>query len=230
MKFVVIKKRKILYCIIVLLVFLLIYLCSVLMVVNANVPQKSFTIVIDAGHGGRDGGAVGKVSGVTENELNLQYAETIKTICEGLGMRVVMTRSDLSGLYSPVADNKKRSDMEARQKIIEESGADVVLSVHMNAFPLTSSRGAQVFFDSKNQGGKELAQSIQTSLHDSIAYAKSLASDGDLYILNCTQIPGALVEFGFLSNLEEEELLLDESYRQDICYAVVCGILDYFRL
>lgn len=229
MKFFVVKKRvlgAVLLCVILI--------CSVVGVCYAvqteASPKPHHTIVIDAGHGGRDGGAVGKVSGITENELNLQYAETIKTICEGLGMRVVMTRSDLSGLYSPVADNKKRSDMEARQKIIEESGADVVLSVHMNAFPLTSSRGAQVFFDSKNQGGKELAQSIQTSLHDSIAYAKSLASDGDLYILNCTQIPGALVEFGFLSNPEEEELLLDESYRQDICYAVVCGILDYFRL
>ena len=215
---------------------LCVLLCVSAMVVYFAAIRPTFqpvplrTIVIDAGHGGRDGGAVGKASGITENELNLQYAETIKTICAGLGMRVVMTRSDLSGLYSPVADNKKRSDMEARQKIIQESGADVVLSVHMNAFPLTSSRGAQVFFDSKNQGGKELAQSIQTSLHDSIAYAKSLASDGDLYILNCTQIPGALVEFGFLSNLEEEELLLDESYRQNICYAVVCGILDYFRL
>ena len=228
MKFLIIKKKTI--CLVMAIIIALASMITLSIITTSSSPKPEHTIVIDAGHGGRDGGAVGKASGITENELNLQYAETIKTICEGLGMRVVMTRSDLSGLYSPVADNKKRSDMEARQKIIEESGADVVLSVHMNAFPLTSSRGAQVFFDSKNQGGKELAQSIQTSLHDSIAYAKSSASDGDLYILNCTQIPGALVEFGFLSNLEEEELLLDESYRQDICYAVVCGILDYFRL
>lgn len=227
MKFLIIKKKTI--CLVMAIIIALASMITLSIITTSSSPKPLRTIVIDAGHGGRDGGAVGKASGITENELNLQYAETIKTICEGLGMRVVMTRSDLSGLYSPVADNKKRSDMEARQKIIEESGADVVLSVHMNAFPLTSSRGAQVFFDSKNQGGKELAQSIQTSLHDSIAYAKSSASDGDLYILNCTQIPGALVEFGFLSNLEEEELLLDESYRQDICYAVVCGILDYFR-
>ena len=228
MKFLIIKKKTI--CLVMAIIIALASMITLSIITTSSSPKPLRTIVIDAGHGGRDGGAVGKASGITENELNLQYAETIKTICEGPGMRVVMTRSDLSGLYSPVADNKKRSDMEARQKIIQESGADVVLSVHMNAFPLTSSRGAQVFFDSKNQGGKELAQSIQTSLHDSIAYAKSSASDGDLYILNCTQIPGALVEFGFLSNLEEEKLLLDESYRQDICYAVVCGILDYFRL
>lgn len=229
MKFLTIKKRTL--CIILISIVLICAIFGIFYAVQTtSSPKPEYSIVIDAGHGGADGGCIGKSSGVTENELNLEYAETLKSICEGLGLKVVMTRTDLNGLYSPLASNKKRSDMEARQKIIEESGADVVLSVHMNAFPLTSSRGAQVFFDSKNQGGKELAQSIQTSLHDSIAYAKSSASDGDLYILNCTQIPGALVEFGFLSNLEEEKLLLDESYRQDICYAVVCGILDYFRL
>ena len=229
MKFLTIKKRTL--CIILISIVLICAIFGIFYAVQTtSSPKPEYSIVIDAGHGGADGGCIGRSSGITENELNLEYAETLKSICEGLGLKVVMTRTDLNGLYSPLASNKKRSDMEARQKIIEESGADVVLSVHMNAFPLTSSRGAQVFFDSKNQGGKELAQSIQTSLHDSIAYAKSSASDGDLYILNCTQIPGALVEFGFLSNLEEEELLLDESYRQDICYAVVCGILDYFRL
>ena len=229
MKFLTIKKRTL--CIILISIVLICAIFGIFYAVQTtSSPKPEYSIVIDAGHGGADGGCIGKSSGVTENELNLEYAETLKSICEGLGLKVVMTRTDLNGLYSPLASNKKRSDMEARQKIIQESGADVVLSVHMNAFPLTSSRGAQVFFDSKNQGGKELAQSIQTSLHDSIAYAKSSASDGDLYILNCTQIPGALVEFGFLSNLEEEELLLNESYRQDICYAVVCGILDYFRL
>lgn len=200
------------------------------MVVNANVPQKSFTIVIDAGHGGADGGCIGRSSGITENELNLEYAETLKSICEGLGLNVVMTRTDLNGLYSPLASNKKRSDMEARQKIIKDSAADLVLSVHMNAFPLSSSRGAHVFFDEKNYGGQALAQSLQDSLHENVAYAKSKAKAGDFYILNCTQTPGALIEFGFLSNREEEHLLLSSDYRQNICYAVACGILNYLHM
>lgn len=229
MKFFVLKKKKLMLSILIIFLVLLIYLGSVF-VVSANVPKESFTIVIDAGHGGVDGGCVGKISKVTENELNLQYAETLKTICEGLGLNVVMTRTDLNGLYSPFALNKKRSDMEARQQIIENSNADLVLSVHMNAFPLTSSRGAHVFFDKKNQGGQILAQSLQNALYKNVAFAKSQANEGDFFILNCTQIPGALIEFGFLSNREEEALLLSNDYRQEICYAVACGILDYLHM
>ncbi len=229
MKFFVLKKKKLMLSILIIFLVLLIYLGSVF-VVSANVPKESFTIVIDAGHGGVDGGCVGKISKVTENELNLQYAETLKTICEGLGLNVVMTRTDLNGLYSPFASNKKRSDMEARQQVIENSNADLVLSVHMNAFPLTSSRGAHVFFDKKNQGGQILAQSLQNALYENVAFAKSQANEGDFFILNCTQIPGALIEFGFLSNREEEALLLSNDYRQEICYAVACGILDYLHM
>ena len=228
MKFLIIKKKSLIYF---ALIFLAIFfIASVFAVISANVPSTKFTIVIDAGHGGKDGGAVGKVTGITENELNLQYAEILKEICENMGIKVVMTRSDLNGLYSPLASNKKKSDMQKRQEIIEQSGADLVVSVHMNAFPLASSRGAHVFYGLGNESGKELAQSIQTFLHESFEYAKSLPNEGDFFILNCTPLPGALVEFGFLSNPEEEQLLLTESYRKDMCYAVLCGILQFFEM
>lgn len=229
MKFLTIKKHTL--CVLLVSVILICSVVGVCYAVRAvSSPKIVRTIVIDAGHGGADGGCIGRSSGITENELNLEYAETLKSICEGLGLKVVMTRTDLNGLYSPLASNKKRSDMEARQKIIEDSGADLVLSVHMNAFPLSSSRGAHVFFDKKNQGGEVLAQSLQNALYENIAYAKSQANAGDFYILNCTQVPGALVEFGFLSNHEEEKLLLSNEYRQEICYAVACGVLDYLHM
>ncbi len=229
MKFLTIKKHTL--CVLLVSVILICSVVGVCYAVRAvSSPKIVRTIVIDAGHGGADGGCIGRSSGITENELNLEYAETLKSICEGLGLKVVMTRTDLNGLYSPLASNRKRSDMEARQKIIEDSGADLVLSVHMNAFPLSSSRGAHVFFDKKNQGGEVLAQSLQNALYENIAYAKSQANAGDFYILNCTQVPGALVEFGFLSNHEEEKLLLSNEYRQEICYAVACGVLDYLHM
>ena len=229
MKVLTLRKRTILIalCIILCVVGVVVYFTTIRPTFQ---PKPQYTVVIDAGHGGADGGCVGRTSGVSENELNLQYAETLKSICEGLGLKVVMTRTNLNGLYSPLASNKKRSDMEARQKIIEDSAADLVLSVHMNAFPLSSSRGAHVFFDKKNQGGEVLAQSLQNALYENIAYAKSQANAGDFYILNCTQVPGALVEFGFLSNHEEEKLLLSNEYRQEICYAVACGVLDYLHM
>ena len=193
-------------------------------------PAMKYTIVIDAGHGGIDGGAVGKKTGITESEINLEYAETLKEICEGFGMRVVMTRKDMNGLYSPLASNRKRSDMEKRKEIIDASGADLVVSVHMNAFPRASSRGAQVFYGLDNERGKQLASSVQSVLHSTTDYARTTPKEGDFYILNCTPLPGVLVEFGFLSNAEEEALLSTESYRQQMCYAVACGILAFYEM
>ncbi len=229
LKFLTIKKA---HCAILLTI--LVTICSVAGVFYAvrgtSSPKAQYTIVIDAGHGGADGGAVGKNSKVTESELNLKYALTLKAICEELGINVVLTRSDMNGLYSPFASNKKRSDMETRRQIIEQSNADLLISVHMNSFPLSSSRGPHVFYDSKNEGSKALADKIQSSLRENIAYSKQNANNSDLYILNCTDLPGALIEFGFLSNKEEENLLLLDSYRQDICYAVVCGVLDYLSM
>ncbi len=193
-------------------------------------PAVKYTIVIDAGHGGIDGGAVGKKTGVTESEINLEYAETLKEICEGFGMRVVMTRKDMNGLYNPLAPNRKRSDMEKRRQIIEASGADLVVSVHMNAFPRASSRGAQVFYGLDNERGKALATSVQSLLHKTTEYAKTVAKEGDFYILNCTPLPGVLVEFGFLSNAEEERLLVNDDYRHQMCYAVATGILSFYEM
>lgn len=228
MKFLIIKKKSLIYFV---LLFLAIFcIASVFVTISANVPSTKFTIVIDAGHGGKDGGAVGKVTGITENELNLQYAETLKEICENMGIKVIMTRSDLNGLYSPLASNKKKSDMQKRQEIIEQSGADLVVSVHMNAFPLSSSRGAQVFYGLDNDLGQVLAEKIQQSLNISIDYAKAVPKEGDFFILNCTSLPGALIEFGFLSNAEEENLLVSQEYKYEMCLAVAHGILEFYEM
>lgn len=229
MKFFVIKKRHLCF-----------VLCAILVLVGLGVyfgltaqtyqPNLSPTVVIDAGHGGTDGGAVGRKTGITESEINLQYAQTLKEVLQNLGINVVMTRTDLNGLYSPFASNKKKDDMEKRKRIIEESGADLVVSVHMNAFPLSSSRGAQVFYGLNNQRGEALAASVQTRLQDVSAYAKEGVKEGDFYILNCTSLPGILVEFGFLSNAEEEALLVSEDYRKQMCDAVAMGILNFYEM
>ena len=106
----VVLKKKFLVCVLVVLMMA----TGVLGVVGAKKtmsPKPQFAIVVDAGHGGVDGGAVGSQTGITENELNLQFAQTLKQICQEYGWKVVLTRSDLSGLYSPLASNKKRSEM-----------------------------------------------------------------------------------------------------------------------
>lgn len=193
-------------------------------------PKPLHTIVIDAGHGGIDGGAVGKVSGIDESHLNLEYAMELKSLCENFGIKVVLTRSDMNGLYSISATNKKRSEMEKRRQIIENSGAELVVSLHMNSFPLPSARGAQVYYGAGNEGGKALAENVGSSLHQSIDYAKKTAKVGDYFVLNCTSKAGILVECGFLSNAEEENLLISENYRKNFCYSLLCGILKFYEM
>lgn len=215
---------------------IIVFVCMFLLIVGIGIyftvkatsakPNLAPVIVIDAGHGGRDGGAVGDNS--TESELNLQYAMALKDLCEQFGYNVVMTRDDMAGLYSPLASNKKRSEMEKRIEIIENAKPDMVISIHMNSFSSEEARGAQVFYGEGKESGQALAESVQTSLNKNIDYAKKTAKMGDYYILNCSPSPSILIECGFVSNPEEETLLLDEDYRQNFCYFVVCGIISYF--
>ena len=194
-----------------------------------TIPGSQYTVVIDAGHGGIDGGCVGDRTGVYESELNLTYAKTLAGTLNRMGISVVMTRVNSDGLYDSSASNLKRSEMLYRKKIIEESNADMVLSIHMNSFPIKSPRGAQVFYKKDSVIGENLASSLQTILHKDIPYAKRTAKVGDYYVLNCTDTPSALVECGFLSNPEEESLLQDKAYMEKFCYTLCCGIVDYLN-
>lgn len=197
---------------------------------SSTTPKPVHTIVIDAGHGGIDGGAEGKVSGVTESQLNLEYALSLKEVCESFGFGVVLTRSDMNGLYQPDAPNKKRSEMEKRKQIIEDSDADIVISLHMNSFPLSSTRGTQVFYGKGNELGRALAHSIQTSIIRDFPLSRKNSSVGDYFILNCHKKAGVLIECGFLSNPEEEKLLVQKDYREKMCYSILVGLIDYFQM
>lgn len=173
---------------------------------------------------------MGKVTKVTESYLNLQYAEELKNICQEFGFKVVMTRSDMSGLYSPTATNKKKSEMEKRKKIIEESNGDLVVSIHMNSFPSKSSKGPQVYYRENLEQGKALADKVQSQLYKSIQNSKKISKIGDFFVLNCTEKPAILVECGFLSNEEEEVLLCNDEYRKNFCNSLFLGILSFFEM
>lgn len=222
-------KRKLIL-IVLLCVLLVGGACGTFFAVQAtSSPKPVHTIVIDAGHGGKDGGAVGKMTEVTESYLNLQYALALKDVCQEFGFKVVLTRSDMNGLYSPFATNKKKSEMEKRRQIIEKSNPDLVVSVHMNSFSSSSSCGANVFYAEGSECGKQLAESVSNMLHENIENAHKTAQIGDYYILNCTDNPSILLECGFLSNPEEEVLLQDKEYMHKFCYNVLCGILMYYK-
>lgn len=225
--FLTIKKKTLLFILVIIL--LLASVASMVAVATSSMPKAEYSIVIDAGHGGRDSGAVGK-SGITESELNLKYAKQLKSLCEDFGIGVVMTRNDMNGLYDESAPNKKKSEMERRKNIINTSEADLMISLHMNSFPLPSCEGAQVFYASGSDLGLELAKSVQASVCQSFDNARDYVSVGDYFVLNYSEIPAVLVECGFLSNPNEEKLLQSDEYCQKFCYALLAGILSYFKM
>lgn len=192
--------------------------------VNPNMP----TVVIDAGHGGIDNGVQGIVTKTDEADINLAIARLLKGQFAAAGFNCVMTRTSEAGLYGNTSKGFKMRDMKERKRIIEESGADMVISVHQNFCPLPNKRGSIVFFDKTSQTGAALAASIQSELNALPQCQKpSTALHGDYYMLKCTPSPSVIVECGFLSNAEEDKLLNDVSYQRTLAYAIFKGAVSY---
>lgn len=192
---------------------------------DAMFPMMDVTIVLDAGHGGWDPGKTG-TSGANEKELNLAVVEKLADYLEQGGAEVILTRSNDDALGSG-----KKTDMAERKKIANESGADILVSIHQNAFPSASAKGAQVFYHRSSEEGKILAECIQESLRNRVdgSNHRQAKENSDYYILRTTEIPAVIVECGFLSNAEEEKFLNDAGYQEKLAWAIYCGILDYFE-
>ena len=231
MKFLVIKKQTIKNILIVLLTFVLAF--SILTIsknVFATTTEKiNYTIVLDAGHGGIDGGSEGVLTGVKESELNLKVTKKLEKLLNTFGFNVVLTRTNADGLYSQLATNKKQDDMKKRKEIIQKSKPNMVVSIHMNSFPNKHERGAQVFYQVGEETSKQLAQTIQNEMIKNLVEAREFCNHSNLYILQCTQNPSVVVEGGFLSNPEEEALLITDEYQEKLAYSVFCGILKFFE-
>ena len=199
--------------------------------VRANADTKlNYTIVVDAGHGGIDGGCVGTHTGVTEAEINLAVSKKLKSLLDSFGFRVVMTRSNANGLYSQFATNKKLDDMESRKKIIQRSNADMVVSIHMNSFGDSSQHGAQTFYQIGVENAETLATCVQNELVKNMTEARGFANHTDLYILKCTDSPAIVVEGGFLTNPTDEELLITDDYQTKLAYSIFCGIVKFYEI
>lgn len=187
-----------------------------------------FTVVIDAGHGGIDGGVTGVKTGAVESELNLAVAKLLRDDFQTAGFRVVMTRTTSAGLYGSARTSLKKTDMKNRRKIIEKADPDLVISVHMNNYALPSRRGAQVFYRRGDSPSAMLADCVQNQLNgmeEAPRQCERLV--GDYYVLNISPCPAVLVECGFLSSPEDEALLVTEEYRQKLAYTVFVGAVEY---
>lgn len=217
--------KQAVFCVVVAIIMSLI---TVLIPASYAVKNVKYTVVIDAGHGGIDGGAVGSTTKVSESELNLDISKKLKTLFESVGFIVVLTRENSDGLYGDESPGFKKRDMQKRAEIIRESDPNVLISVHLNKYTSSSRRGAQVFYKSDSESSKNLADSIQKNLNQKLSVKKNYtALKGDYFLLNTSKCTAVIVECGFLSNKEEEQLLCNEDYRQNIASVIFEGTINY---
>lgn len=199
---------------------------------TVSLPVSGKTIVIDAGHGKPDEGAESS-SGTTEAETNLKIALKLQNLLEQSGSSVVLTRSDENAIYDMDAKTlrqKKISDIHNRVKIGNESSADIFVSIHLNKIPQQQYDGWQTFYKEGNKNGQKLATSIQNNLNKAIPKENNRVAKtiDNIYIIKHVEIPIAIVECGFLSNPEEEKLLLQDEYQNRLAWGIYNGIIDYF--
>lgn len=191
-------------------------------------PSDRFTVVIDAGHGGIDGGVLGITTGVKESELNLDIARKLKTKFDKSGAKTVMTRKTEAGLYGIYSKGFKRRDMQKRKQITLNAKADVFVSIHLNYYSSPLRRGAQVFYKIDDEKSKSLADIVQAELNGGKEGERDYtALVGDYYVLNEADCAAILCECGFLSNAEDEKLLLTDEYRAEIAEKIFNGIEKY---
>lgn len=184
-----------------------------------------FTVVIDAGHGGIDGGVVG-ADGVKESDLNLAYSKTLGEIFQRAGFNVVYTRKNEGGLYGLATNGFKLRDMKERKRIVDQAKPNLLISVHMNKFSASYRSGPQVFFQDDKSDGRSLAQSIQNVFNDFTGKVREPIA-GDYYVCRETQCPAVIVECGFLSNPDECAALQTAQYREQICNLIFNGTMLY---
>lgn len=198
---------------------------------EVKAPSAEDVIVIDPGHGGMDGGAVG-ATGVLEKNINLSIALKLKDIAAKDGKKVIMTRDTDTSLHTTESSKirtQKRSDLANRKKILEENPGAIFVSIHQNKFEQSKYRGAQVFC-ADNKSSEELGAIVQKTIIDEIADGNSRVAKkitNDVYLLKGVKSTAIIVECGFLSNPGEEKLLCENTYQTKIAQAIYDGICAY---
>jgi N-acetylmuramoyl-L-alanine amidase len=195
---------------------------------RTTAQAQRLCVVIDAGHGGIDGGVTGVNSGVKESDINLAVSRYLQDDLEEAGIYVVQTRLTEAGLYGAATAGYKKRDMKKRAEIIQESSPSLVISIHQNSFSLPSRRGSQVFYRGDLPQSQTLALLIQTALNEMSECVRAYTPlVGDYYVLNCSDYPSVIVEGGFLTNPEDEKLLLTEEYQKKLAKTIAQGALAY---
>ncbi len=214
---------------------ILISSCLVCYEINSTtLPLYGKTIVIDAGHGGIDGGAVAE-DGTVEKDINLSISKYLKNSLQKYGATVIMTRDSDISLHSDDSESvksKKHSDLINRRKIANNSGADLIISIHLNYFTEHQYKGAQMFYNDTLPESKVLAEILQKSVVDNVDNSNNRVAkklDTKKLLFENLTIPGVIAECGFLSNYDETQLLKTKEYQLKIAEALCQGISEYFK-
>ena len=226
-----------------LLLTLFLIICLGISVYQINNSASVFTmakvspkrvIIIDAGHGGFDGGAIAH-DGTVEKDINLNISLILTEFLKSAGYEVITTRSTDTGTDDNSSDSiskRKTSDLRNRLNIMNNNPDAIFVSVHLNKFTSSTANGAQVFYSKNNTLSASLGQSIQSE------FKKLLQPNNDrvikmgtssTYLLHKANIPAVIVECGFLSNLEELKKLKDPDYQSQIAFCIFCGIMNYSK-
>ncbi len=225
MAFVTIRKRTVVIVLSAVLALITVFATAATVIASTR-ATGNITIVIDAGHGGADGGVTGITTGTKESDINLSIAKYLMKYLQDGGYNVVMTRSDSAAVCGGIKYNK-REDMRVRRDIVKAAKPDLVISVHCNAYPVSSVKGAQAFF-AGNSEGERYALTVQNYFNDVLNDKPRKAAVGDYYILNCSEYPSVLCECGFLSNSKEENLLITASYQEKVAYTIYSAVNSVF--
>lgn len=199
---------------------------------NSNVINSGITVVIDAGHGGEDGGAI--ANDIIEKDINLSVAKKLADILKVSGYRVILTRDndEMVDAVGETLRERKVSDMHNRLDIFNESETNVVISIHQNKFSQAQYCGTQVFYSTNNDKSCNLAAAIRDDIRtlvqpDNTRECKPAGSE--IFLLNSSTVPAVIVECGFISNYEEAQKLKTEEYQNKMAFAIFAGFMDYMN-
>lgn len=195
---------------------------------------RTVTVIVDAGHGGMDGGATA-ADGTVEKDINLSIALKLRDMLDTAGYNVIMTREtddDIADDSAKTVRQQKVSDIKNRMKIIEQTPDALFVSIHQNHYGGPSYSGAQVFYSKNNPESEKLAKAIQQDIRSLIQPQNQRAvkrTGTEIYLLYHAQSPAVMVECGFLSNADETLKLKDDNYQNAMAFSVMCGITDYLK-
>ena len=193
--------------------------------VEANMPLLGKTIIIDPGHGGVDAGT--NYQNIYEKNINLSISKHLNDMLTSIGANVIMTRDSDYDLSKPKATYRKKSDFDNRIKLINESDADLYLSIHLNYLSDSRYYGPQVFYNKDNE---YLANIIQNEMNKKLNGDRKIKKiPHNTYMYHRLNKNGVLIECGFLSNYKEREKLKTYDYQKEIANAISLGVLKYFQ-